>query len=401
MRLTNQSVAALKVPEGKDYILVFDDDLAGFGMKANAGGSRVWVVQYRNAVGQTKRETLGKVGLLSATDARRAAAERLARVRLGADPSAEREAERKRAAVTVLSKIEAYLDDLKPRVRAKGLGESTYYLQKAWAPLHRTPVDAVTRAQVAERLGEISKGSGPHAANRARTTLSSFFTWLIAVGAAESNPVVGTRKPIKEERRQRVLRPEEIQAILRALPEGDFGRIVRLLLLSAQRRDEVAEMTWAEIDLAAGIWHLPEERTKNSLPHDVPLSHAALSILVDAPRIEGRDLVFGSGVGGFQGFTRAKAALDKASGVIGWRLHDLRRTAATGMGNLGILPHVVEAVLNHISGTKAGVAGVYNYALYNPEKRAALDLWARHLAGLDPSIKLPPADAEAALAQTD
>ncbi len=185
MRLTNQSAAALNVPEGKAYVIVFDEDLAGFGMWANAGGSRVWVVQcgsrvwvvqYRNATGQTKRETLGKVGVLSATDARHAAAERLARVRLGADPNAEREAERKRAAVTVATKIPAYLEALAPRVHVKGLGESTYYLQKAWAPLHKTPVDGVTRAQVAERLGEIAKGLGPHAANRARTTLSSFFT---------------------------------------------------------------------------------------------------------------------------------------------------------------------------------------------------------------------------------
>ena len=112
-----------------------------------------------------------------------------------------------------------------------------------------------------------------------------------------------------------MLRPEEIKAVLEALPEGDFGRIVRLLLLTAQRRDEVAEMSWAAVHPASGIWHLPEERPKNSLPHDVPLSHASLSILADAPRIEGRDLVFG--VGGFQGFTRAKAALDKASGVTG------------------------------------------------------------------------------------
>ncbi|GJD73128.1 tyrosine-type recombinase/integrase [Methylobacterium goesingense] len=399
MRLTNQSAAALKVPEGKAYVIVFDDDLAGFGVRANAGGSRVWVVQYRNALGQTKRETLGKVGLLPAADARRAASERLARVRLGGDPSAEREAERKRAAITVGLKIESYLDAHRPRVRAKGHGESTYYMQKIWTPLHRTPVDGVTRAQVSARLNEIVKTSGPHAANRARTTLSSFYAWLIAEGVAESNPVVGTRKPHREESRQRVLKPEEIKAILGALPVGDFGRIVRLLLLTAQRRDEVADMPWAELDLATGLWSLPRERTKNGLSHDVPLSRPALAILAGAPRIEGRGLVFGSGAGGFQGFTRAKAALDRASGVKDWRLHDLRRTAATGMGDLGVLPHVVEAVLNHISGTKAGVAGVYNYALYNPEKRAALDLWARHLAGLDPGIELAAANAEAPLAQ--
>lgn len=398
MRLTNQSAAALKVPDGKPYILVFDDDLPGFGLRANAGGSRVWVVQYRNALGQSKRETLGKVGLLSATDARKAAAERLARVRLGSDPGAEREAERKRAAITVGSQVEAYLAELEGRVRATGLRESTRYMQKAWAPLHRIPVTAVTRALVADRLGEISKASGLYAANRARTTLSAFYTWLIEEGRAEANPVVGTRKPVKDERRQRVLKPAEIQAVLRALPNSDFGRVVRLLLLTGQRRDEVADMAWEEVDFAAGLWSLPGERTKNGIPHDVPLSLPALSILAEAPRIEGRELVFGTGTGGFQGFTRAKGALDRASGVTKWRLHDLRRTVATGMGDLGVLPHVVEAVLNHVSGTKAGVAGVYNYALYNPEKRAALDLWARHLAALDPGIQLTAADPIAASA---
>ncbi|MCG5245302.1 tyrosine-type recombinase/integrase [Methylorubrum extorquens] len=277
----------------------------------------------KHATGQTKRETLGKVGVLSTTDARRAAAERLARVRLGA----EREAERKRAAVIVASKIPAYLDALTPRVRAKGLEESAYHMQKAWAPLHKTPVDGVTRAQVAERLSEIAKGSGPHTANQARTTLSSFFTWLIAEGAAEANPVVGTRKPIKEGRRQRVLKPEEIKAVLKALPEGDFGRIVRLTLPIAQRRDRVAKLPWSEINLAAGIWHLPKERTENGLPHDVPLSHAVLSILSDAPRIEGRDLVFGSGVSGFQGFTGRSGPANRPRWPASrtWRDHRRRR----------------------------------------------------------------------------
>ncbi len=399
MRLTNQTAAALQVPEGKAYVLVFDDDLPGFGLRANAGGSRVWVVQYRNALGQSKRETLGRVALLSATDARRAAAERLARVRLGEDPGAVREAAKKRAAVTVGSKLDAYLEGLAERVRATGLRESTRYMRQAWAPLHRTPVSDVTRAQVAERLGEIAKTSGPYAANRARNTLSAFYGWLIEEGVAEANPVVGTRKPIRDEKRQRVLKPAEIKAVLGALPAGDFGRIVRLLLLTGQRRDEVADMVWSEIDLAAGLWRLPGARTKNGLAHDVPLSAAALTILAEAPRIEGRDLVFGSGVGGFQGFTRAKAVLDRDSRVAGWRLHDLRRTAATGMGDLGVLPHVVEAVLNHISGSKAGVAGVYNYALYNPEKRAALDLWARHLAALEPGVEIAAPDAVAPLAE--
>ncbi|TXN80625.1 tyrosine-type recombinase/integrase [Methylobacterium sp. WL8] len=398
MRLTNQSAAALRVPEGKLYVLAFDDDLPGFGIRANAGGSRIWIVQYRNALGQSKRESLGRVGVLSATDARRAAAEKLARVRLGGDPGAEREQARKRAAVTVGSKVDAYLEGLGDRIRATGLRESTRYMRLSWAPLHRVPVAEVTRAMVAERLNVIAKTSGPYAANRARTTLSAFYGWLIEEGLADANPVVGTRKPIQDEKRQRVLKPDEIRAVLAALPAGDFGRVVRLLLLTGQRRDEVADMTWAEVDLAGALWSMPGGRTKNGLAHDVPLSAPALAVLAEAPRIEGRDLVFGSGAGGFQGFTRAKAALDKACGVTGWRLHDLRRTVATGMGNLGVLPHVVEAVLNHISGTKAGVAGVYNYALYNPEKRAALDLWGRHVSTFHPAIELAAPDPKAPLA---
>ena len=116
---------------------------------------------------------------------------------------------------------------------------------------------------------------------------------------------------------------------------------------------------------------------------DVPLSGAALGLLTEAPRLEGRTLVFGQGEGGFQGFSRAKAAHDKRSGVTGWRLHDLRRTAATGMNEIGVLPHVVEAVLNHISGHRAGVAGIYNRAIYATEKRIALDMWAAYLSAIE------------------
>lgn len=399
MRLTNQTAATVPLPRERPQVVVFDDDLAGFGLCVNRGGSRQWIVQYRNALGKTRRETLGRVGLLSATEARRAASERLARVKLGEDPHAEKAKAKVRAALTVGSKIEPYLELAASRQRPSSLRDTRRYMQETWKPLHREPLHAITRAQVAERLAEIARDSGPYAANRARAALSAFYAWLIGTGAAENNPVIGTLKSAQEERRSRVLTKPEMRAILGACRNDDFGRIVRLLLLTGQRRDEVAAMLWDELDLAGGIWHLPGSRTKNGLPHDVPLSRPTLNILAGLPQLEGHAHVFGDGPGAFSGFSKAKAALDRRSGVTNWRLHDLRRTASTGMNSVGVLPHVVEAVLNHISGSKAGVAGVYNHALYNPEKRAALDLWAEFLETLDPGVEVAATNADPALAE--
>src|SRR5262249_29148016 len=151
------------------------------------------------------------------------------------------------------------------------------------------------------------------------------------------------------------------------------------------RRDEVGAMAKSEIDLTGRKWSIPSMRTKNSLSHEVPLSDPALAILKQATkreRIADRDLIFGETGRGFSGWSKARAALEKRLAeqtkkkVAEWRLHDLRRTVATRMAELGVQPHIIEAVLNHISGHKAGVAGIYNRAQYAPEKRQALDLWA-------------------------
>ncbi len=146
-------------------------------------------------------------------------------------------------------------------------------------------------------------------------------------------------------------------------------------------------MVWRELDLPRALWSLPKERTKNGLPHDVPLSHAALDVLAGAEGRRDRPHVLGDGAGGFNGWGKAKPALDAriaASGakVEPWTLHDLRRTTATRLVDLGTLPHVVEAILNHVSGHKAGVAGIYNRATYAAEKRQALDMWGAHVLAL-------------------
>jgi integrase len=166
-----------------------------------------------------------------------------------------------------------------------------------------------------------------------------------------------------------------------------LGTIVRLLILTGQRREEIGGLRWLEFDADKALITLSGERTKNHRQHEVPLSPAVVRLIEAQPRRRERDLLFGEGEGPFQGWSRAKASLDRRiaklaheKGDIGpWRLHDIRRTVATCMADLGVQPHVIEAVLNHVSGHKAGVAGVYNRSLYGPEKRSALELWTNHV----------------------
>jgi len=199
--------------------------------------------------------------------------------------------------------------------------------------------------------------------------------------------VIGTNKAAELKTRERVLADAELAAIWKALPANQYGAIVRLLILTGQRREEVGGLQRSEIDFSKALIMLPPERTKNGRPHELPLTAPAIEILEAQPRRGERELVFGEGEGPFQGWSRAKGTLDrriasqadKNGRVAPWRLHDIRRTVATRMADLGVQPHVVEVVLNHVSGHKAGVAGVYNRSLYGPEKRAALELWANHV----------------------
>jgi integrase len=241
-------------------------------------------------------------------------------------------------------------------------------------------VQGIRRQDVALRLGEIAGTNGPFAANRARAALSAFFSWALGEGLVESNPVVGTNKATAEISRDRVLTDDELRAIWQGVGDGDYGRIILLLILTGQRREEVGGMLWQELRLSEGMWSIGPERTKNGLPHDVPLSHPALDILSGIEPTEGREFVFGSGPGPFQGWSNAKAALDKKIALQPWRLHDIRRTVATRMADLGVLPHIIESILNHVSGHKAGVAGIYNRSVYAAEKRAAMNLWANHVS---------------------
>jgi integrase len=389
MRLTRQSVSRLALPPGKSEILVFDEALSGFGVRIRAGGKRTWVVQYRAGTKQ-RRITLGTVEAVAPDEAREHARRVLASVQLGTDPQAEKTANRTRDALTFGKISERYLIHAKAKLRPRSFEEVERHIKQHWAPLREMPIQLVTRRDIAARLTEISTSRGPFAANRARSTLSALFSWAMREGEVEANPVIATGKATEEKSRDRVLDDRELVAVWHGCGKDDYGRIVRLLILTGQRREEVGAMRWSELDLTPGkaLWRLPASRTKNNLPHDVPLSEAAVAILQDAPRrevpgtagAEERDLIFGEGKGAFQGWSNAKSSLDARIRIAPWRLHDLRRTMVTGISELGIPPHIVEAVVNHVTGpSKMGVAGIYNRATYANEKRDALIRWAEHV----------------------
>jgi integrase len=385
MKLTKANIQRLALPAGARDKIFFDDELPGFGLRLRDGGKRSWIAQYRVGAKQ-RRITIGTVNTTSVDEARGQARGILSKVHQGGDPQTEKVERRAQASVTVGAMADRYLAErAAKRLKSRSYEEVERHLKKHWRPLAETPIRNVTRSDVALQLGRIAKESGPFASNRARAALSAFFSWAIGEGLVDANPVVGTNKATKEISRDRVLAPVELRAIWKEVGEGDYAAIVRLLILTGQRREEVGGMLWSEIDSEGAVWAIAAERTKNGLAHDVPLSAPALAVLSRLERREGRDLVFGAGVGAFQGWSNAKTALDgRASAslrrtIAPWRLHDIRRTVATRVAGLGVLPHVLEAVLNHISGHKAGVAGVYNRASYAIEKRAALALWGDYV----------------------
>jgi integrase len=257
------------------------------------------------------------------------------------------------------------------------------------------PIASIRRHDVIALLDGIAdRGDrrSPVQANRTLARLKTLFRWAFDEELITDNPTTRVRKVVKEEARDRVLSDDEVRWFWAGCDVAGwpFGPLFQLLLLTAQRRDEVGGMTWDEIDFDKRLWVIPRERAKNDRAHEVHLSVLAVEILQSLPRLEAnRRLAFSTnGANPVSGFSRAKAALDArmehhAGGPLaGWILHDLRRTAATGMAKLNIAPHVTDRVLGHVSGTIRGVAAVYNRHAYIDERKAAVETWARHVENL-------------------
>jgi integrase len=382
MKLTKANMPEIEAAfaiSGKTDKTYFDDQMPGFGLRMRVSGARAWVVHYDRG-GKQRKLTLGTPALLTADEARFLARRHLSEANLGRDPQAEKAEERAKARVTLRSVAEQYLRFKQNELRPKSLRDARYYLLQTWKPLHDLPVHKIARRDVASVLRDVASNA-PVAAVRARSNLSAMFAWAIGEDLAEDNPVVGTNRPVKEEPRDRVLTDAELAVLWGACRDDTSGQIVKLLILTGQRREEVGGMTWDELK-DKPLWILPASRTKNRREHTLTLPMAAWSIIEQIPRREFNDHLFGRSSRGFDNWHKAKTLLDQRCRIAPWRFHDLRRTCATGMAELGIQPHIIETVLNHISGHKAGVAGVYNLATYKAEVRNALAIWADHVASI-------------------
>jgi integrase len=382
VKLTENAIARLSSKETlktPDAIL-FDDDLPGFGLRIRAGGSKTWVFQYKLG-SQHRRITLGKFPALHPSQARKTASNLHAEVRLGNDPAAVKAAKQVRAAETFGAVLKIYLARRRGQVRDSSLAEMERHLQRNFAPLHSAPVDKLDRRAIAAQLARLTNEAGPIQANRSRASLSKFLNWCLAESLTETNAAMHTNKNV-EKSRDRVLNNKELNAIWNALHEdSDYSAIVRLLILTGQRASEIADLRWSEIDLERNIIVLPSSRTKNHRVHIVPITSMVRAILEARPRRDGRDFVFGVGERGFSGWSKSKARLDDAVNIAPFVIHDIRRSVATGMSEIGIAPFHVEAVLNHISGTSS-VARIYNKNTFESEKGTALNRWAENVAAI-------------------
>lgn len=391
IKFTATSVDGLTCALGKDKEFFWDERLPGFGVCVRPGGRKTWVVQYRTTDGKSRRVTLGTVASIKLDEARKAARECLGAASLGQDPGKAKADQRK--AIRTCEMIDAYLsatvDNHKPKYRR----EVERHLQRQTAPLHSVPAESVTRQDIHTLVQAVSKSSGPTAANRLRASLSALWTWGLRTGRIQGeNVVTFVPKPAKEQVRDRVLADWELALIWRCTDrDHDYDRIVRLLMLTGARREEVAALPWTEIEVlpdGSALWTLDKARSKNGLPHEVPLVPSVVALL--PPRIDSRHRLFGRGDNGFSGWSKSKERLDERLTAAGdgakiepWTLHDLRRTVSTWCNENGVDPHVVEAMLNHASGSaRQGVAGRYNKAMYREPKRKGFALWAAHVARL-------------------
>jgi integrase len=391
-------------PAAKDQFL-WDDELRGFGLKVTPAGGKVYLIQYRlgGRGSATRRFTIGAHGNpWTPASARREAERLLIVVKQGGDPASEK-VERRRVAADLA--FDAYADKFIADYGAKEwrpgtLDNAKRNLRLYVVPvLKKKPLPDLRRSDMVAIFDALPAGK-PALPRNVFALVRKLLGWAVERGDIDRSPLEGFKGPSNVASRDRVLSDEELKRVWLACGAlgVPFGSLARFLLITGQRREEAAAMDWRELNARAAEWVIPAARAKNGKAHVVPLSAPALSILAEMAGEEPwpkKGLIFTTtGTTPVSGFSRAKARLDDLvakqedeEDVAPWRLHDLRRTLATGLQRLGVRFEVTEAVLNHVSGSKAGVAGVYQRHDWREEKRDALNAWAAHVERL-----LSPAD---------
>jgi integrase len=359
-----------KLPPGS---ALWDTEVKGFGVRRQTSGAFFYL---RCTVGGRQRmKSIGRFGSpWTVEQARRHALQALGQVVGGDDPFAQPTGD------TFVALIEVYLARRQSAIAAKSHHDTSRYLRVRFASLRDRQLGEITRRDIAACLAVIERDSGAPSRNRARTCLSAFYSWAIEEGLAETNPVTGTGKAEEGGSRERVLSDAELAQVWQALPGGDYGDLVRLLMLTGQRRQELGGLRWSEVNFTDRLITLPAERCKNGRAHTVPLSEPALAILLARRGTSKADFVFGTGRRGFNGWSGGKITLDRRLGAMPpFVIHDIRRTVASGLARLGVNLPVIEKLLNHVSGSFAGIVGVYQRHDFADEKREALERWASHL----------------------
>ncbi|MGB5068183.1 MAG: site-specific integrase [Albidovulum sp.] len=402
MRMTAATVDRIRPTEKRQEIP--DALCVGLYLVVQPTGRKGWQVRYR-AAGVHRRMTLGAYPLLNLAAARDRARDVQRGAMDGGDPAAEVKARK--------AEVQAAMGDDRDNLNAviasflKRHASRNRRVEDVAAMFRREIVPKwgdrdireITKRDVVDLLDAIVDRGSPISANRLLAHMRTLWTWAKGRDIIEGSVLDGIKPPAQERPRDRVLSDQEIRLFWQACDKlgQPFGALFQVLLLTGQRRGECANMI--EREIKGNVWTIPAARVKNGDEHTVPLSNPVQVILGRLHRIKGRAgyLFTTTGEAPVQGFTRAKERLeglmaeiarvdqvegDEGTEVPPFTLHDLRRTAATGMAGLGFPPHVVEAVLNHRSGTRRGVAGVYNRFDYAEEKRAALEAWGRSVLSL-------------------
>ncbi|SOR30305.1 Integrase family protein [Methylorubrum extorquens] len=398
--LTVQSVERHK-PDPARRLEIADAALPGFYLVVQPSGLKSWAVRYRVA-GRSRKFTIGSYPLFDLGTARARAREALQMAATGRDPFVEKAAAAEAARAEPVDRIEAvvklYVDrHLKPNGKAAYAAVMEGLLRNHVVPRWgQRRIGEIKRKDVVALCDALTDAGMSTGTNRVFTAARAMFNFALQRELIETTPFLGLKPPLAEVSRDRVLTDTEVRLIWRAAERVGFpfGPAVQMLLLTGQRRNEVTQMVRSEV--VGDLWTIPATRTKNSVEHLVPLSAAAQAILGNLPRIVGEaGYVFSrSGTAPISDHSSSKRRFDAAMLAIAredaagegrdpaeimvapWRLHDLRRTCSTGMARLKQPVHVIEAVLNHISGSRGGIAGIYNRYQYLDEKRAALEVWA-------------------------
>ncbi|CRI68163.1 putative Phage integrase [Thiocapsa sp. KS1] len=426
-RLTQPTVDRISAPTDKPQVDYFDTILPSFGLRVGRKRKSFFVMVRALRAGEWKlqRVTLGTTVELTVSDAREQAKAAIERAAKGEAPT-EIKVERKAAMAdesrnTFGTVLATFMVRYRTRKKAKLAPRTQAEMQRVlgsdlFAGWRERPIAKITRDDVEAVLDVLVERKAEIMANRTLAYLSMVFGWALNRGTITSDPTDRIDLPgVEPEDRDRVLSPDEIRAIWAATASTQagkadvFGSIVKILMLTGQRRNEVAGMRWSEIDMDTHTWTLPPERTKNRRKHIVPLSRAVLGILGErrdeqaarrheaehAARLAGLDsppdLVFTSNwITPFSGWSRSKARLDGRANIEPWTLHDLRRTFVTSLNeDLSILPHVVEVAVNHAGSFRAGAAKKYNHAIYLKERRAAMDAWDAEVLKIVGEIEAP------------